>query len=109
MHLPTSLDQPATRPVAPVADNAAGFRDARRQQPSSHIYHGELLDTVSDRSYRPQLNLQVSPENRRAITAYQKIADEQMNQGYQEINQKYQRYSMNATILSITSLFPSLI
>jgi hypothetical protein len=75
MHFPISLDRPMTRPVNPVADSAEGFRDAR-QQPSNYVYRGELLETLTDKSYRPEPNLQISPENRHAINSYQKIADE---------------------------------
>jgi len=76
MHFPISLDRSVTRPVAPVADSAEGFRDARQQQSSDFVYRGELLETVTDKSYRPAHNLQISPENRRAIYSYQKIANE---------------------------------
>ncbi len=75
MHFPISLDRPVTRPVTPVADSAAGSRDAR-QQSSGYVYRGELLETVTDKTYRPAYNLQISPENRRAINSYQKIANE---------------------------------
>jgi hypothetical protein len=76
MHFPTSLERTATLLVNPVEDSGDGFRDARQQQRPSYVYCGELLDTVSDRSYRPGHNLQISPENRRAIDTYQQIADE---------------------------------
>lgn len=76
MHFPTSLERTATLPVNPVEDSGDGFRDARQQQRPGYVYRGELLDTVSDRSYRPGHNLQISPENRRAIDTYQQIADE---------------------------------
>ena len=76
VHLPTSLDRPLTRPVTPVSDSAAGFRDAG-QRPSNYVYRGELLDTVTDKSYRPEYNLQISPHNRRAISTYQKVANQQ--------------------------------
>jgi len=76
MNFPISLDPPVTRPVAPVADNAAGYRDSRQQQSSAYVYRGELLETVADRAYRPGYNLQISPENRRAITSYQKVLNE---------------------------------
>ena len=74
MNLPISLDRQAPRPVTAVAEAASAFRDAR-QQPSP-VYRGELLEEALDRSYRPQANLQVSPENRRAIDTYQMIAGE---------------------------------
>lgn len=76
MHLPISLDPPVTRPVAPVADNAADYRNSRQQQSPGNVFRGELLETVTDRSYRPGYNLQISPENRRAINTYQKVVDE---------------------------------
>ena len=77
MHFPVTLDRPLTQPVAPVAGNPAGNRDARQQQASNYVYRGELLETVGDKSYRPQSNLQISPENRRAITSYQKIVSDE--------------------------------
>lgn len=77
MHFPINLDRPVTRPVAPLADSTAGFPDARQQRPSNYVYHGELLDAASDKSYRPQHNLQISPENRRAINTYQKAAGDE--------------------------------
>jgi hypothetical protein len=77
MHLPSVLERPITRPVTSVTDSAAGFRDASRQQPSNHVYRGELLDTVTDRSYRPEHNLQISPQNRRAISTYRNTANPQ--------------------------------
>ena len=77
MHLPIILDQAVTRPVTSIADSATAFRDARQGQASTYVYRGELLESAIDRAYRPQFNLQISPENRRAIDSYQKIADEQ--------------------------------
>lgn len=77
MYLPISTDSAVTRPVTAVADSTASFRDASQRQPSGYVYRGELLETVSDRAYRPQYNLQISPENRRAITTYQQVASEQ--------------------------------
>ena len=76
MQLPTSLEHGITRPVSPIAENPAGFRDERRQPEPALVYRGELLDTAGDRQYRPQYNLQISPENRRAINSYQQVADE---------------------------------
>ena len=77
VHLPISLDQPVTRPVTEVSGGAPGFRDATRQQPSPYVYRGEVLETLTDKAYRPKYNLQISPENRRAINSYQMVADEQ--------------------------------
>ena len=76
MQFPISLDRPLTRPVNPIAENGASLADARQQQASGYVYRGEVLETASDRSYRPEYNLQISPENRRAISSYQKIASE---------------------------------
>ncbi len=76
MQLPISVEHGTTRPVTAIADNPAGFRDPRQQQPSAFVYRGELLETLGDRQYRPQYNVQISPENRRAIASYQKVADE---------------------------------
>ena len=81
MSLPVSLERQAAQPVLPIADAAANFRENRQQQPNGYVYRGELLETVSDRSYRPRENLQISPENRRAISAYHKIADEPSRPG----------------------------
>ena len=80
MQLPTTLEQGLTRPVTAIADNPAAFRDPR-QQPSSFVYRGELLETVGDREYRPQYNLQISPENRRAINSYRQVAEEPQQLG----------------------------
>ena len=74
--LPIRLDRPAMRPLSPVAEGAGGFRENRQQQPAGYIYRGELLETASDRAYRPRVNLQISPENRRAISAYHQVTDE---------------------------------
>ena len=77
MHFPTNLDRPAILPVTPVEDSGStGFLDARQQQRPDFVYRGELLYKVTDRAYRPGYNLQISPENRRAINTYQKIANE---------------------------------
>ena len=76
MQFPISLDRSVTRPVNPVADNGAGLRDARQQPPLGYVYRGEVLETSSDRTYKPEFNLQISPENRRAINSYQQTANE---------------------------------
>ena len=76
MYLPISADRAVTRPITAVADAASDFRDASQQQPSGYVYRGELLETANERAYRPQYNLQISPENRRAITTYQQVAAE---------------------------------
>ena len=76
MHLPISLDQAATRPITPIADLAGANREARQPPSSTFVYRGELLEAAAERAYRPAYNLQISPENRRAISSYQKIAEE---------------------------------
>lgn len=81
MQLPTSLEHGVTRPVTAIADNPAAFRDPRQQQPSSFVYRGDLLENAGEREYRPQYNLQISPENRRAINSYQKVAEEPQRLG----------------------------
>jgi len=71
-----------TRPLAPVADLSSEFRDASRQQPSTHVYRGELLEAVSnERRYRPEYNLPTNPQQLRAVNAYHKVAHEQQNVG----------------------------
>jgi hypothetical protein len=70
-------EQPATRSVAVVADSAGEFRDASKQPPHAYVYRGELLEAVAnDKRYRPQLNQQIDPQNRRAIESYRSIAAE---------------------------------
>lgn len=77
MQLPIYPDRPAARPVSSVTDNASDFRDASKQPSPGYVYRGELLEGVgNDRRYRPQLNLQVDPQNRRAINAYQQVASD---------------------------------
>ena len=75
MYLPTSLEPATTRPVTAVAESA-GLRDQRQQQPSAFVYRGEWLESAARPEYRPQYNLQISPENRRAIATYQKVSGE---------------------------------
>lgn len=73
-YLPIQLIQPATRPVAPVANNETGLRDASQRSPSSYVYRGDLLDEVpGERRYHPGFNLQISPQNQRAIATYQLV------------------------------------
>jgi hypothetical protein len=77
IQLPVYSDRPETRPVASVSDSASEFRDASKQPPSTYVYRGELLEAVAnDRRYRPQLNLQIDPDNRRAIDTYQRVASD---------------------------------
>lgn len=71
MQLPIYPDRPVARPVSSVTDNASGYRDASKQPSPHYVYRGELLEGVgNDRRYRPQPNLQVDPQNRRAIDTY---------------------------------------
>ena len=75
--LPVYQDRPPTRPVAVVADSAADSHDASKQSAYAYVYRGELLEAVAnDKRYRPQLNLQIDPQNRRAIDSYQRVASE---------------------------------
>ena len=77
MQLPIYPAPPVTLPVTSVADNVSEFRDASKRQSAKYVYRGELLEAVAnDKRYRPQLNLQVDPENRRAIDTYQRVASE---------------------------------
>lgn len=77
MQLPIVADPPQTRPVSRVADSAGEFSDAGKKSPPTYVYRGELLEAVAnDRRYRPQLNLQIDPDNRRAIDAYQSVASD---------------------------------
>jgi hypothetical protein len=75
MQFPISLARAPTRPVNPVADNSAELRDEGRRQASNYVYRGEVLESSSDRSYKPEYNLQISPENRRAINSYRQTAN----------------------------------
>ena len=82
LNLPIVPDQPITRPVASVAGTSSEFREASKQQPSTYVYRGELLEAVSnERRYRPIYNLPIHPQQQRAINAYQQIARQQQNLG----------------------------
>lgn len=73
--LPIYPERPQTRPVASVAGSGSEFGDASRQSPATYVYRGEVLESLShDRRYRPQPNLQISPQNRDAIESYQRTA-----------------------------------
>ena len=75
--LPLYQDRPPTLPVVAVADSAADSRGAGKQPRYAYIYRGELLEAVAnDKRYRPQLNLQIDPDNRRAIDTYQSVASD---------------------------------
>ena len=80
--LPIYPDRPLTRPANPVAGSDSEFPDASKQPPSTYVYRGEVLDSLShDRRYRPQPNLQVNPKNRNAIESYQRVAVDPMPKG----------------------------
>jgi hypothetical protein len=80
--LPIYPERPQTRPVASVSGSASEFSDASKQPPSTYVYRGEVLESLShDRRYRPQPNLQVNPENRNAIESYQRVAVDPMPKG----------------------------
>ncbi len=71
---PVYQEKPATRPVEAVAGSATHFRDGSQQAPHTYVYRGELLEKVtSDKRYRPGLNQQIDPQNRRAIESYQRV------------------------------------
>ncbi len=74
VNLPVVPERPTTRRVDAVADGRLG--DATRQH-QSFVYRGELLDGVPpQRRYRPQPNLQIDPQNQRAINAYLSVLNE---------------------------------
>ncbi len=74
VQLPVVTERPTTRRVDAVVEGRLG--DAtRRQQP--FVYRGELLDGVPpQRRYRPQPNLQIDPQNQRAINAYLSVLND---------------------------------
>lgn len=75
--LPINPDRRVNLPIDPVADGSGRFRDANQQQPSTHVYRGEVVEAIAnDKRYRPQLNLQVRPENQHAIDTYRKVQSE---------------------------------
>ena len=77
----TYPDRPSTRPVdAVVAIDQ--LRDRERQYPSDFVFKGEVVDSTSDdKRYRPQANLQINPENKRAISLYQQVSSNQSVSG----------------------------
>ena len=82
LNLPIIPDQPVTRPVASVADTSSEFGDATRQQQSTYVYRGELLEAVAhERRYRPKTNLPANLQQQRAIDAYHKVAHDPKNAG----------------------------
>ena len=82
MHLPVLVDRPAALPVTPIADDAGQLRDERRQQASTYVYRGELLDEVfGERRYRPAPNADVDPRKRRAIETYHLVAYDPTRRG----------------------------
>ncbi len=76
LNLPIYPDQPATRPVAPVSASSREFGDASKQQSSTYIHRGELLEAVAnERRYRPRYNLPINLQQQRAVVAYNKVAN----------------------------------
>ncbi|MDJ0779255.1 MAG: hypothetical protein QNJ85_15415 [Gammaproteobacteria bacterium] len=74
VNLPLVPERPTTRRVDVVAEGR--LRDAGQQR-QQYVYRGELLDGAPpQRRYRPQTNLQVDPQNQRAINAYLDVARE---------------------------------
>lgn len=72
--LTVSLDRPAISPVTSVADGANEFRDASKQNPSTYVHRGEVIEAIAnDKRYRPQPNPQIGSQNQRAIATYQKV------------------------------------
>ncbi len=71
-----TADRAPAQPVAQVAKSAADLRDSGYQPPPVYIHRGEVQETSGDKTYNPRYNLQISPENRRAIDTYQKAASE---------------------------------
>ena len=65
-----------------VSDSGEDSRDRLRQHPSNYVFRGEVVDpVVADKQYRPQYNLQIDPQNKRAISLYQSIASDQRGSG----------------------------
>ena len=74
VNLPVVPERSTTRRVDAVAEGR--LHDATRQRQPC-VYRGELLDGMPpERRYRPQPNLQIDPQNRRAINAYLSVLDE---------------------------------
>ncbi len=49
--------------------------------PPRFVFRGEVLEEVNnqDRSYRPQLNQDIDPQNRDAISSYQQIGEQALS------------------------------
>ena len=74
VNLPVIPERSSARRVDAVVEGR--LSDATRQQ-QPFVYRGELLDGIPpQRRYRPQPNLQVAPQNQRAINAYLSVASE---------------------------------
>ena len=81
-NLPAVTARTPPQRVNPVFDGEGRFRDAAQQRPASYVYRGELLDGLPpERRYRPQPNLQIHPQNLRAIKAYRSVADDPIPAG----------------------------
>ncbi len=81
VYLPVIADRSLAQPVAQVAKSAADLRDSGHRPPPAYIHRGEVQETSGDKTYNPRYNLQISPENRRAIDTYQKTASESPRPG----------------------------
>ena len=80
--LAVSPNRPVISPVTSVADGASEFRDASKQNPSTHVHRGEVVEAIAnDKRYRPQPNLQIAPQNQRAIATYQKVLSDSPSMG----------------------------
>ena len=74
VNLPAIPERPATRRVDALVEGRLGDATQERQP---FVYRGELLDgTPQQRRYRPQPNLQIDPQNQRAIHAYLSVAND---------------------------------
>ncbi|MCP4981544.1 MAG: hypothetical protein GY935_13735 [Gammaproteobacteria bacterium] len=80
--LPIYPERPLARPVASASHSAGEFHDASKRAPSTYVYRGEVLDSITnDTRYRPRLNLQIDPANRRAIESYNRVATDPVRMG----------------------------
>jgi hypothetical protein len=75
VRLPTANDeQRQTFDRGRADDSRNDFSDNQRARPEStdYVFRGEILEPVeSDKRYNPQLNQQIDPQNRQAISNYQ--------------------------------------
>ena len=81
-NLPAVIARPPSPRVNPVAAGDGRFGDAAQQRPAGYVYRGELLDGLPPQSrFRPQPNLQIHPQNQRAINAYRSVAEDPLPLG----------------------------